>query len=321
MQERDPIGKVQRHVHVVLDHDDRYVARDRGEQLPHIAALVYRKTCKRLIQKQNLRVLRHRHGDLDPSPLTIGCLGQRPIGGVVEPDKGQGLLGARRKMALALEADYRIPAQSRQAEQRQLDIAQNRIAREQRDDLVGAGQAEMGAAPAWGARDVLSEQQNRAGIRCEFSGYQVKQRGLARTVGTDDEAALTGLDRKVDAFGDAKAAERFRQARDGERCHGGAPRTCLRAGLRASQRCRAKPQIRTEPGTSPSGMKLMMATKMTPSTRFQRTMYALTTFFMMTTMAAPAIGPNKVAVPPEITMSRTSAEDVSAATCGLMNWL
>src|SRR5262249_60792831 len=134
--------------------------------------------------------------------------------------------------------------------------------------LVVAAQAEMGAAPAWGGRDVPSEQQNRAGIRCEFSGDQVKQRSLARTVGTDDEAALPGLDRKVDAFGDAKTAERLRQARDGERCHGGAPRTCLRAGLRASQRCRAKPQIRPQPGTRPSRTKPTMATKMQPTTSF-----------------------------------------------------
>ena len=38
-------------------------------------------------------------------------------------------------------------------------------------------------------------------------------------------------------------------------------------------------------------------------------------------MTAPAIGPSSVAVPPEITISSTSAEAVSADTCGEMNWL
>ena len=42
---------------------------------------------------------------------------------------------------------------------------------------------------------------------------------------------------------------------------------------------------------------------------------------MMTTIAAPAIGPSSVPVPPEITISSASADVVSADTCGLMNWL
>jgi hypothetical protein len=42
---------------------------------------------------------------------------------------------------------------------------------------------------------------------------------------------------------------------------------------------------------------------------------------MMTTMAAPTIGPSRVAVPPEITISSASAEDCSCATCGLMKAL
>src|SRR5712692_1098240 len=116
----------------------------------------------------------------------------------------------------------------------------------------------MGAAPTRGARNVLSEQRDRPRVRREFSGDQIEQRGLAGAVGTDDETPLAGLDRKVDALGDAKAPERFRQSGDGEGGHGGAPGAGLRAGRSARQRRRAKPQIRTEPGTNPSGMKLMM---------------------------------------------------------------
>src|SRR5215470_7719100 len=129
----------------------------------------------------------------------------------------------------------------------------------------------MGAVPTRCARNVLSEQRDRSRVGCEFSGDQIEQRGFAGAVRTDDESPLAGLDRKVDALGDAKAAERFRQSGDGQRRHGGAPGVGLRAGRSTRQRRRAKPQIRTEPGTNPSGMKLMMATKMTPSTRFQRT--------------------------------------------------
>ena len=62
-----------------------------------------------------------------------------------------------------------------------------------------------------------------------------------------------------------------------------------------------------------------MATKMAPSSKFQRSMKPLTTLFTTTTSAAPTIGPSSVPAPPEITISSTSAEEVSASVCGLMN--
>ena len=42
---------------------------------------------------------------------------------------------------------------------------------------------------------------------------------------------------------------------------------------------------------------------------------------MMTTSAAPTIGPSSVPAPPEITISSASAEAGSASVCGLMNLL
>ena len=74
------------------------------------------------------------------------------------------------------------------------------------------------------------------------------------------------------------------------------------------------------PGTKPSGMKTTMTTKMAPRTKFQRSTYALATFFMTTTSAAPAIGPRSVPVPPEITISSASAEALRATAWGLTNW-
>ena len=68
-------------------------------------------------------------------------------------------------------------------------------------------------------------------------------------------------------------------------------------------------------------MNTTITTKMAPSMKFHRSMWALTTFLMMTTSAAPAIGPSRVAVPPAITIKSASADAVSATTCGLTNWL
>ena len=62
-----------------------------------------------------------------------------------------------------------------------------------------------------------------------------------------------------------------------------------------------------------------MATKMAPSRKFHRSMKPLTTVLTTTTSAAPTIGPSSVPAPPEITISSTSAEEVRASVCGLMN--
>ncbi len=60
---------------------------------------------------------------------------------------------------------------------------------------------------------------------------------------------------------------------------------------------------------------------MAPRTKFQRSMYALATFFITTTSPAPAMGPRSVAEPPAMTMRSASAEAVNATACGLTNWL
>ena len=64
-----------------------------------------------------------------------------------------------------------------------------------------------------------------------------------------------------------------------------------------------------------------MRTNTTPSSITQRSRYALTTFLMITTSAAPTTGPSVVAGPPAITISSTSAEFCSESACGLMNVL
>ncbi len=68
-------------------------------------------------------------------------------------------------------------------------------------------------------------------------------------------------------------------------------------------------------------MKTTMITNTAPRTKFQRSMYALATFLITTTSAAPTMGPSNVPVPPAITINSASAEAVSATACGLTNSL
>src|SRR5664280_1549100 len=220
-------------------------------------------------------------------------------------------------MALPLHIDDRVPAQRRQPHQRQRHIVHDGVAREEGDDLVGARHAEMRAAPARRLGNVLPEQMDRAFVGRDLAGDQIEQRGLAGAVGADDQPAFARLDIEIDIAGDAQAAERFTQAADGERAHGLPSGAGALAGafiLRQASR-----HSRALPGTRPSGIKMTMATKMAPSRKFQRSRKPLTTVLTTTTSAAPTIGPNSVPAPPEITISSTSAEEVSASVCGLMN--
>src|ERR1051326_1052093 len=174
-------------------------------------------------------------------------------------------------MLLAVERHQRVPAQRREPEQRQRYVAQESIAREQRDDLIGARHAEMRPVAACQARDVASEQRNRTAVRRNLASDQVEQSGLAGAVRADDQPAFSRRDREVDVRSDVQAAERFAQGADSERGHGCGPAsgigTAGLSGLTARHAARAR---RTAPGTRPSGMNTTMATKMAPSRKFQR---------------------------------------------------
>src|SRR6185437_14860964 len=115
MHEGNAVGQLKRYVHIVLDHNDGHVARNRKEQLLHILALVDRQSGEGLVEEQETRLLRQGHGDLDATALAIGGLGQWPMGERIETDALQRLVCAADNRRLAVEADETVPAQRRQA--------------------------------------------------------------------------------------------------------------------------------------------------------------------------------------------------------------
>src|ERR1043166_6740149 len=175
-------------------------------------------------------------------------------------------------MLLTVKWHQGVPAQRREAEQRQRYVAQERIAREQRDDLISARHAKMRAVAAFEARDVAAEQRNRSAVRRNLAGDQVEQRRLAGAVRADDQSAFSRCDREGDIRSDVQAAERFAQGADGERAHGFGPASgiCTAVALSGRTARQAERARRAAPGTRPSGMNTTMATKIAPSRKFQR---------------------------------------------------
>src|SRR5262245_64110088 len=144
----------------------------------------------------------------------------------------------------------------------------------------------MGPPAAGHAHELAAEQADGARVGPQFAGDQVEERGLAGAVRADDQPPLAGLDAHVHVAGDAQPAERLPQAAELERAHAPSPvplpmalpvplpcgTAAIAAGpaRRGHQRRTTQRHSRREPGTSPSGMKTTMATKIAPSTKFQR---------------------------------------------------
>src|SRR5262249_21918261 len=107
MQDRDALGEIERHIHVVLDHDDGHLARDRRQQLLHFPPLVAREAGEGLVEQKHFRVLRQGHRDLDPSPLAVGGLAERPVEQMVEPNSRQGIVRGAEQRLLPPQPDQR----------------------------------------------------------------------------------------------------------------------------------------------------------------------------------------------------------------------
>ena len=67
----DPLGKAEDKVHVVLDEEDRDVARQAGDDLEQFGAFSARDTGGRLVGKQDAWVRRERQGDLHQALFAV----------------------------------------------------------------------------------------------------------------------------------------------------------------------------------------------------------------------------------------------------------
>src|SRR5215469_11615655 len=182
------------------------------------------------------------------------------------------------KGGLALEIGDWTPAPRRQREQRQRDVVQNGVAMEQRDDLISPRHAPPGAVAARIARYIAAVEFDAAAIGLYLTHDQVEERRLAGPVRPDDEMPDARLQLKSHIARHAQAAERFHEPFDSECAHGVPPLRCSAVAARftagepaeAPDRPRkAWPSLRArriDPGIRPSGMKLTIRTKMTPST-------------------------------------------------------
>src|SRR5215470_12512206 len=282
-EDRDPVDEVERHVHVVLDQEDRRVAGEPPDHLGDRRRLGGREARRRLVEQQHLRRARERQDQLDLTLLAVGELSRHLSGAIGEPPLGQQRLGALAEMAVALAASMYREARGVEpldGEEHALEYGEPR---KERRDLERPRQSELCAPVRRHARHVLTLEANASRRRPVDARDDVEQRGLAGAVGSNDRQALPRRDREAHAAQRGETAEVVGEPLDLERGH----------GPECPSRRRASP-------TSPLGAKSVTRTYMTPRTRTQRSMYALITFSRATMTAAPSAGPIRVPAPPRV---------------------
>src|SRR5664279_2822235 len=95
------------------------------------------------------------------------------------------------EVAVKWQRPPHLPARRPQTEQAERDIVFERIARKQRNDLIGPRQSKMRALVGRELRNVRAEQLDLARIRPQVTADLVEQGCLAGAIRTDDQAAFT----------------------------------------------------------------------------------------------------------------------------------
>ena len=198
MQARDLDAELAHEGHVVLDHDHGLVAVDLLEQLRGLPRLGVGHAGDRLVDQQQLRVLRQQHADLEPLLLAV-----RQAAG-----RGDRAAASRRMVSrMLVDAAVLVGASSRHSSvargaavvlQRQQQIVLDGVALEHGRLLELAADAELGdlrPRRAWSGR-ALPSKEHVAVVGPGLAGDDVHHRGLAGAVRADDGAHLAGLDRE-----------------------------------------------------------------------------------------------------------------------------
>ena len=247
----DALGEVERHIHVVLDHHDSDVARDIGEQpcTSRRSSTESRRKARRATTLSGLAPApwRSRRGGAHHKRFpTAGAMRDVPARPVRAP------LAPARSGALLVEPQPTGSSASAQPEQRQGHVAQQRIARKQRDDLIGARHPEMRAPAARCARDIATEQQIDAAVGRQSPVIRLNKVVLPAPLGPMIRRRSPGATSSRPRVTRSPPKD-FSRPRTYERAH--RPGSVCGNTARRCRALRNPTQKRTVPGTRPSGIR------------------------------------------------------------------
>ena len=223
VQHGDAVGDVHDHRHVVLDQDDRGAPLrvHFEDEARHVLFLALVHAAHRFVEQQHLGFQRQRAAKLDALAQPVGQRGRRLLADVLQFEEVDQFLdaGTVGQFFLLREApvdERRQHAGAHVHVPTEHDVVEHGHAREQRDVLEGARDAECGDRGGTRVRDVAAFQRDGPAGRAIEARDHVEQRRLAGAVRTDDRHDLAATDGHRHVFNRAHATEVFRHAGDGK---------------------------------------------------------------------------------------------------------
>src|SRR6266513_3926934 len=204
VQDRDAIGDVHDHAHVVLDERDRRAELlvDVEDEAAHVLLLLDVHAGHRLVEQEELGLGGERAAELDALLEPVGQAAGRRLADRLDLQEVDDPLDGR--AVLELLAAGRTPVEGLQQEAPlhpekapRHEVVEHAHALEQGHVLEGAGDAEAGDVRWLEARAVPTVEDDPSLVGVIEAADHVEQRRLPGAVGTDDGADLAAIDREA----------------------------------------------------------------------------------------------------------------------------
>src|SRR5712692_9222370 len=339
VEDGDAIRDLHHHPHVVLDEEQGALAllHQPAQQCHQAAGLALGHARGGLVEQQQRRIGGERARQLEASLVAVGQVARELVGLVPQAGHFEELGAVLPLPPLLLPpalvtGDHVPEGQGDPAVHAHQHVLDGGHPREQADVLEGAADAQRGDLVGAPTQDRGAPERHDTFLRHVDPGEHVEERGLARSVGTDDRGDVTFLEREVHRVQRGQPAEALAHGPGLEQRH---------QGFSVNSRCRRFA------GRMPWGRKIIMSTRMRPKTirsylagsswvgRLTRsepkmTVPALrsslsqserpfsTCRFRMVTTAAPRIAPGIEPMPPRMIMASTPMDSMNVKDSGLM---
>src|SRR5680860_351754 len=185
LQHRDLTGEIANDVHVVVDEHDGATLGDLLDQGDRAFDVLHTHTRRRFVEQQKGGVESQSQGKLEGALLAVGQAAGNLVGKINQSDLVDQLQGTGPELTHLLFRAPEVQAKTGRAGQCQLEVLEAGQLVEEAGDLEGPGDPEVSDLLRCLARDVFAAEEDCAGGRRQESGQQVEERGLSRTVGSD----------------------------------------------------------------------------------------------------------------------------------------
>jgi hypothetical protein len=154
---RHAVGHAQRHVHVVLDEDERDRRVEPEQHVGERHALAARQAGGRLVEEHQLGIARPGHADLELALLAVGQGAHERVDLLAEAH-GAASSRARSRMTPSRPVAHRAQVALLRAEHREVEVVLDAQAEEEPGLLVGAAHAAVGPARRRDRADVRAQE-------------------------------------------------------------------------------------------------------------------------------------------------------------------